>query len=199
LSKKIGIYGGTFDPIHWGHINLALEAKERRGLDEVWWIPVYVSPFKEKTPPKAHFEARLEMCRMALEEIKSFKVLEIEAKNPNLSYTIDTIRFLQMENPEDKFYLILGDEQAKTFHLWKEVEEIVRRVELIVGRRGANSPSDVQGSKELLEALKRGSIVTRILEISSTDVRDRIKKRLYISHLVPSKVVDYISKNLLYS
>lgn len=199
LSKKIGIYGGTFDPIHFGHINLALEAQEKAGLDEVWWIPVYVSPFKEKVPPRAYFVARLEMCALALEKIASFKVLEIEAKNPTLSYTIDTIELLQKENPNDKFYLIMGDEQAATFHLWKEVEKIVDRVELIVGRRKGARPFDLKGSKGVLEALARGSIETRILEISSTEVRERIQKKLYISHLVPSKVVDYISKNLLYS
>ncbi len=197
---KIGIYGGTFDPIHLGHINLALEILEKCGLDEVWFCPAQMSPHKVNTLP-AETEHRLKMLELSLDELPSFKILDIEINRPPPSYTIETLLLLR-EIPlynQHEFFLILGDDAIPGFFQWREPEEIIKLAPLLIGSRLPEAPDvPLEGSPKVVEAIKRGLVRTRIMEVSGTDIRDRIQNGLYIGHLVPAKVVDYIYLNALY-
>lgn len=168
--KTVGFFGGSFDPIHFGHIALAIELMEAHKLDEVLFCPAFCSPFKQDRPPKASAEERLHILKLAL-EIPQFKIstLELDRKGP--SYTIDTLRELKQENVHLR--LLLSDEAASGFKKWKEPEEIAKIAPLCIGKRK--------------------------IEISSTEIRERLKNNLYCGHLVPAKALDYIVRNRVYS
>src|SRR4051794_30672333 len=103
--KHIGIYGGTFDPVHFGHIQLAISLIEQGGLDEIFWIPANTNPLKSDSPASA--DHRLQMLKIALKELPFFKILDIELKREGPSYTIDTLRLLKKEYPDAELRLIL--------------------------------------------------------------------------------------------
>jgi nicotinate-nucleotide adenylyltransferase len=192
MKKKLGLFGGTFDPIHFGHLNLALELLEKEGLDEVLFCPARTSPFKKTHPPLASPEDRLAMVKLAIEGISAFRLSTLELARSGPSYTIDTLRALRA--PDVQLYLLLSSDALEDFHLWKEADEILELSRPLIGARtGFLSPQKIP------EALQKGIISTRALDISSTEVRDRLKKRLYCGHLLPAKVLDYIQKHHLYS
>lgn len=204
MGKLIGIYGGSFDPIHFGHINLAVEMMEAHHLHEVWFCPAAQNPHKQHVA--AAPEHRLNMLRLAIENEPRFRLLEIEAHQPGPSYTFDTLSELdkiQSESPDpNTFALILGTDAAKSFHTWHRPEEIIQLARPLVGRRidvADDTPEYViEGSPGIVEALRRGMTPTRIMEISSIEIRYRLKKMKYCRHLVPGKVLDYIITNRLY-
>jgi nicotinate-nucleotide adenylyltransferase len=170
MKKKIvGFFGGSFDPIHFGHITLAIELMEEHALDEVLFCPAYCSPFKTDKPPVAGPKDRLAMLKLAL-EIPPFKITSWELDREGPSYTIDTIRALQTEGVQ--YRLLLSNEAAKDLKQWKEVEALVRLAPPLIGER--KTP------------------------ISSTQIRERLQKNLYCGHLIPAKVLEYIRKHDLY-
>lgn len=171
-----GFLGGTFDPIHFGHLNLAINLKEKAGLDKIIICPAWVSPFKEGQK-MASPQHRLAMCRLAIEGLKGFEVLDYEIKKAGPSYTIDTIKYLNRP-----LRLLLGDDQLKDFSKWKEADLLKKLAPPLVGTRFQ----------------KEGETTIPIMEISSTDIRQRLKAKEPCVHLVPHKVLDYIFKNDLY-
>ena len=188
--SKVGILGGSFDPIHAGHLNLAISLKEMCQLDEVLFVPASCSPFKEDAPPRASAEHRLKMIQLAIAPIAGFRLIdwEIHAKAP--SYTIDTVRRLS-EDRSLKLYLLLGDDQVARFSFWKEAEELVRMAPPLVGSRaGKEANPPLLGSQ---------TIKIPVFDISSTQVRERLNKKLPCEHLLPASVLDYIRKHQLYS
>ncbi len=185
--KKIGFYGGTFDPIHFGHLFLALQLAEYHRLDKVLICPAFCSPFKKDHSPTASAEHRLEMVRLAVQDISCMEVLSLEAEKQKISYTIDTIRSL----PPARYHLLLSEESAASFMEWKEAEELARLAPPLIGcRKGAPPTSSF---------LKKGFTPTKSMEISSTEIRERLKNKLYCGHLVPAKALDYIERYRLYS
>lgn len=195
LRKTIGFYGGTFDPIHFGHINLAMQLLEIHKLDEVLFCPAYCSPLKTAAPPHANSIHRLEMARLALKDIAHFLLTSYEVDKNNPSYTIDTLRMLKGEGGGDvKFRLLLSEEAALQFDQWKEFQELIRLAPPLIGTRSSHS---LKGS--LAGNLRPGFTATKIFDISSTEIRARLKKGLYCGHLVPAKALEYIQANGLYS
>ncbi len=188
-----GLFGGTFDPIHFGHLNLAIELKEKANLSEVWMVPANVSPFRAQELLVAA-EKRLKMVELAVQEIPGFRVLDLEVKRSGPSYTIDTIKEI-LATGED-IALILGEDALAGFDRWKEHEEIARLVPLLVGSRQSSQRATY--STEVEAAIKKGTIHTSLMEISATVLRQRLKKKLYCGHLIPPKVLDYIYENQLY-
>lgn len=195
----IGIYGGTFDPIHFGHLNLAIQIMEMHKLDEVWFCPVAISPHKLKDPPTPA-QHRLEMVRLALLNIPRCYAIDIEVTREGPSYTIDTLRLLHEQYPDKQFCLILGDDAAPNFIHWHQPEEIIKSTPIFIGRRSP-SPLNLEaltGSPAVHAALLRGVTHTKVFDISSTEIRKRIAAGLYCGHLVPAKVLDYIYGHHLY-
>lgn len=201
-EKKIGIYGGTFDPIHHGHLHAAIEIYEKAQLDEVWFVPASSSPFKndQKVTSYAH---RYQMLQLAIQGIPYFRLCDIENKREGPSYTVDTIREILENNSSqanrDRYFLMIGDDMIKNFHLWHQVEELVSLVPLLIATRLKSNEYDCpQAPPQVREAIKKGLITTPVMEISATDLRKRLKDRLYCGHLIPTKVLDYIYQNQLY-
>lgn len=203
IGKKIGIYGGSFDPVHLGHINLAVEIMEAHKLDEVWFCPALINPHKMEGRARSP-EDRLNMLKLVVEGVPHFRIIDNELRRKGPSYTIDTLHELinaQAGKPDpDHFYLIIGDDAAKSFHRWHLPEEIVKLVPLLIGSRGPSKDlEDIQGSPLIVEAIKKGSTPTRVMDISSTEIRRRLSKKMYCGHLLQGKVLDYILSNQLYS
>ncbi len=182
--KKIGFYGGTFDPIHSGHINLCYSALESKIVDEILVVPNFKSPLKNQQP-QAPFHDRLKMCELAFLGETSIRVLDIESEKS--SFTIDTLRELKKNFKLDQISLMMGSDQLENFHLWKEYDQIIRQFNPIVLSRGNSFK---------IEGLYYQKIP--LMEISSTQIRQRIKNNQRIDFLVPSKVVDYIYFHHLY-
>jgi nicotinate-nucleotide adenylyltransferase len=202
--KKIGIYGGTFDPIHVGHLNLAFELMEKGGLDEVWFIPAQISPHKTHQPPTS-FVHRLAMLEQVMKDIPPFKVKGMEGQRPPPSYTLHTLQnFILDEKQQEasnQFYLLLGEDSVPGFFRWYQPEEIVKLVSLLIGSRTGRWQIEENQSFDLTvrEAIQKGFIQTRIIDISGTELRERLIKNLYCGHLIPAKALDYIHQNQLYT
>lgn len=209
-SSSIGIYGGTFDPIHFGHLNLAIELMEKNHLDEVWFLPARRNPHKGERVLAAS-EHSLRMVEIAISPIPQFSVLKHELLRPDPSYTIDTIEELlaaQRESlqPPVQFHLLLGADALERFPFWHRVLDLVRLVPLLIGERvgsdgGALFPKNLEDSSEgleIIQAIQRGRQTTRCFDISSTEIRSRIAQGRYCGHLVPEKVLDYIHAHGLY-
>jgi len=192
MKKKVGLYGGTFDPVHYGHLNLVLEIQEAWGFDEMWLVPTGINPFKINQTIASAVD-RLEMTRLAAQDFPELLVLDLEVKREGVSYAIDTLHEIIPAYPDHEFAIVIGDDAARGFSRWKDVEEVIDLVPIYVGRRSC------QKIIFELELLKQGYTETRILEISSTDIRDRLKRGLNCRHLLPPKVMDYITKTHLYS
>lgn len=192
--KKVGFFGGTFDPVHFGHINLALQLLELAGLDEVLFCPAARSPFKDQSPTVSAKD-RMAMTQLAIQDIPVFKISALEIERPGPSYTIDTLRLLKKEDID--LYLLLSEDALESFHLWKEFEKIVKIARPLIGSRGNMRPNIAPSPVH--DILEEGLITTRRFEISSTEIREKLKKGLYCGHLIPAKVLSYIKKNNLYS
>ncbi|MFN0065209.1 MAG: nicotinate (nicotinamide) nucleotide adenylyltransferase [Chlamydiales bacterium] len=196
LSKRsieVGIFGGTFDPVHFGHINIALELKERCQIDEVLIIPTSCSPFRMGESLVAP-EHRLQMVRLAFEKIPGFSVLEIEIKKNPPNYTIDTVRDI-LSHETRNCALMLADDTLQHLPQWKEYKNLLSLLPIVVGRRNTVEPFLPQDIKEKIE---KTTFSTSVMEISGTKIRERMRKKLYCGHLVPAKVLDYIYENQLY-
>lgn len=189
--NAIGIYGGTFDPIHLGHLITAQFVKELRGLEKIIFVPAYISPFKEeiKTTEPEH---RLEMIRLSIDKKYYFEVSDFELKNKNLSYTIDTVRFFKKKY--DQIELIIGLDNLFKFHKWKEPDEILKLARLIVMKR--RTEEKPKSENEFYN--KAVFIDTPLIEINSTEIRERITDNLPIDFLVTPEVKQYIKKFKLY-
>lgn len=203
-TRAIGILGGSFDPIHLGHLSLALEVLEKHKLDEVWLCPASKNPLKSQNTLVSD-EDRLEMVRLAIRGIPGLKCKEIELQRPPPSYTIDTLEAFYQESIEQnkptKFYLILGEDSAETFFDWKQPEDILKLATIIVGQRNINKKVNI--AKELNCGNENCSMnykisLTRYIEISSTEIRARIQAGLHVEHLLPWPVWKYIKRKKLY-
>lgn len=201
--KKIGLFGGTFDPIHNGHLNLAFEIMEKRRLDEIWFIPNQINPFKTKTPPTS-LKDRMNMIQRAIQNIPQFFLKDFESFLPTPSYTIDTIKWIIARDQGDQdnkkaYYLLLGEDSIFDFHKWHLSEEIVALVPLLIASRSGKIPFCLDHlSPVIQQAVRKGITVTQMLDISSSLIRHRLKHSLYCQHLIDPQVFDYIQENHLY-
>ncbi len=203
MSKKIGFFGGSFDPIHLGHLNLAIEIAEKHKLDEVYFCPTSQSPFKKARPPIATKEDRRAMVTGAISPLPQFTLLDFEIQKSMPSYTIDTIRALialdEQQKKKKNYFLLLGEDALEQFHLWREVDELVKLATPLIGSRDKKSlikPKNLTAA--LSSCVEKGITPIPIMEISSTEIRDRLQKGLYCGHLLPAKVWDYIQQHQLY-
>jgi nicotinate-nucleotide adenylyltransferase len=194
---KIGIFGGTFDPIHYGHLRVAETAREALGLDRVLFIPLG-EPVHRTAAPHAVAEDRYAMCLAATLENPSFDVSRIEVDRPGGSYSVETLRILREERPGDEFVLIIGADEAAIFPTWREPCAILEMARLAVVTRPGTDAAALE--RELPEWVWRKMEVLPPLyvDISATDVRRRIAEGSSVRYRVPPGVAAYIAKHDLY-
>jgi len=189
--SKVGIFGGTFDPIHMGHLITAQSVKELRNLEKIIFIPAFISPHKSDAKTSSPSD-RLNMIKLAVEGIPFFDYSDIDVKKGGVSYSIDTLRELKKQYTELEF--IIGYDNIFTFHTWKEPDEILKMAKIIVLKRRSSHPPEFE-DKYYHQAI---FVETRGIEISATDIRERVKNGLPINFLVPPDVMEYIYKQKLY-
>jgi len=188
----IGILGGTFDPIHNGHLITARAVLEARNLEKIIFIPCSISPHKQEVQTAGNYD-RLNMVKVAVENSDSFVVSDYELMRGGVSYSIDTINHFQKEY--NQIELIIGYDNLKNFDTWKNYQKILNIVNLVVMKRSHDN-SKVENK----EVLKKAIIVdTPYLDICSSNIRNRIKGGFAIDNLVPDKVKQYIFDNSIYS
>ena len=188
MLKKIGIFGGTFNPVHTGHLILAQDALERFGLDRVLFIPCAHPPHKKPNclAPASH---RLGMLKAALKDDSRFAISDMEIKRGGVSYSIDTLRELRRMFPTSVLYFIVGADSLNELRSWRKVGELQKLcIFIAMGRPGYA----VRGSSKVM--LFKGHLV----DISSSEIRKRIAEGRRIRHLVPKAVERYINSRRLY-
>ena len=201
--KKIGFFGGTFDPPHFGHLNLAIQLQEIWGLDEVLFCPTFVSPFKMSNMPHAGPTARKKMVELAIASIPNMRLCDIELAKGSACYTIDTIKELYKSAKEMgekiQIHLLLGEDHLNTLEKWKEIDELLEIAPPLIGTRRDRAPGAFAPLSESIEILvKKGLVTIPSMDISSTVLRERLRLRLFCGHLIPESVLDYIYSNKLY-
>ncbi len=200
IKKKIGYLGGTFDPIHFGHLNLALEALEKAHFDEIWFCPTLLSPHKKETPP-IEIIHRLKMVELATEEIPQFKVIENETQGELPPFTYETLLSLKNDpqNQDKTFTLLLSEDLIAGLEKWHKIDRLLDESPILIGHRtGFKPPKENDLNQEVLSRVQNKKLSIRTLEISSSNLRTRLKNKLYCAHLLPRKVLDYICQNELY-
>ena len=187
MKKNIGLFFGTFNPIHIGHLAIANHFAEFTKLDEIWLVVTPQSPFKKKKSLLDNYQ-RLEMVYKACEEYPKLKPSNIEFNLPQPNYTINTLVHLEEKYPQDQFALIMGEDNLKSFHKWKNHEAIIDRVELYVYPRISVEEND----EKKLKNPKIHFVEAPKMEISSTFIRKAIKEGKNVRHLLPKAVWEYI-------
>lgn len=190
---NLGILGGTFNPPHTGHLLLAECARVECALDAVLFIPAYLSPFK-KEQPAVGAEIRAEMVELAVSDNRHFQVSLSEVRRRDVSYTVDTLRELREQRPQDSLVLILGADAFKDFPLWMHPEQVVQLARIAVAIR--------PGFALDLDAHPFGQYATPfpmpLIDISASVVRARVRAGKSIQYLVPWTVLTFIEANGLY-
>ena len=192
---RIGLFGGTFDPPHRGHIAVAADVADALDLDQLLWIPAGQPPHKPSVST-APLVLRLEMTNAVIGVDSRFKMSRIEAERIGPSYTVETACALKDRCSEAKLFLIIGTDQFRQLHLWKDPERLLSLVELVVmdrgGQQGAEHVPNVPGAENA------HFVPVRKIDISSTDVRVAVNDGQNVSTLIPAAVEEIILREGLY-
>jgi nicotinate-nucleotide adenylyltransferase len=212
---KIGLFGGTFDPIHWGHLRSAEEVSETFGLDRVFFVPASIPPHKRGQTTTA-VKDRLKMVRLAVAKNRRFAVSTVEISRPGISYSIDTIRhFGRKLRKGDALYFIIGLDAFREIGTWKDFADLFSLCNFIVtSRPGSKDPNPLRGTGVAVKKLfcydpnercyrhRSGSRLLFIeltdIAISASEIRNLVKQGRSIRYLVPSSVENYIKNTGLY-
>lgn len=190
---KIGLYFGTFNPIHVGHLIIANHLAEHSDLDQIWMMVTPHNPLKEKSSLLNDFQ-RLHLVHLATEDYPKIKPSDFEFNIAQPNYTVNTLAHLQDKYPKNEFSLIMGEDNLKNFHKWKNYDAILENHEIYVYPRISSDIENFQFKNNP----KIHIINAPIVEISSTFIRENIKNGKNIQPLMPNKVWDYIDKSGFY-
>jgi len=183
--KKIGIYGGSFDPIHHGHLILAREARETLNLEKVILVPAAVSPLKARSAA-ASADMRLKMLHSAIEGEEGFAIDDCELRRRPPSWTIDTVLEIRKRETDSEVYLLIGEDNVATLDRWQRFDELKKMVRFVVlDRTGSETQRNYQ-------------VVRRKIDISATEIRKRVAHGQSIRYLVPPAVEEIIQREKLY-
>ena len=200
-KKKIGIMGGTFNPIHNGHLILGQTAYEQFDLDEVLFMP-NKKPYYKKLSKNITDDQRCDMVKLAIADNDAFTFSDIEVTREGNTYTIDTLRILTEQNPDCEYYFIMGADSLFHFDSWKEPEEITKLAVLLVATRETMATLDIESQIEYLQSEYENAriecLFSSSLEISSSQLRKRCRDGKSIRYLVPDSVASYIKAHELY-
>ncbi|HCU13350.1 MAG TPA: nicotinate (nicotinamide) nucleotide adenylyltransferase [Gemmatimonadetes bacterium] len=190
---RIGVFGGTFDPPHVGHLLMATDAREALKLDRLIFVPAGAQPFKVDTPPVASALDRLEMVRLAVADDANYVVDDAEINRKGLSFTVDTLEHLSERNPAAQLFLLLGEDVLASFEQWRNPARIRELATLAVVRRTAASGS-------LVDPIAAGvlTVSARRVDVSSTEIRERRRAGKSIKGFVPESVERFIDVRGLY-
>ncbi len=192
---KVGLMGGTFDPVHIGHLIAAQSVCERLELDEVWFMPTNVPPHKEQAPG-ASPRQRLEMVELAVEGHPHFRASDMELRKGGVSYSIETVTMLRAQHPGYRFTYIIGADMVRYLPKWYKIGELVR----LVTFAGLQRPGYETGYEGLPEAIRQAVKLVPMpqVELSSTLIRLRRASGRPVRYMVPDRVNHYIEVNRLY-
>ncbi|MDU2383499.1 MAG: nicotinate-nucleotide adenylyltransferase [Finegoldia magna] len=195
---KVGIMGGTFDPIHIGHLILAMEAINYKNLDEVWFIPTGNPNFKQDknvTDKKKRFE----MVKIATQDNDKFKVCDYEINKNGVTYSWETMKYLR-ENYDYDFYFIMGEDSLMSVETWENAEDFLKNTKILacIRRQEEMSKLDVKINDLKSKGYFVEKIPTSFIDISSTKIREKVQLNQDFRYFVPNQVFEYIVRNKLY-
>lgn len=190
---KIGLYFGTFNPIHIGHLIIANHMAEHSDLDQIWLVVTPHNPHKQKNTLLDDYH-RLHMVHLATEDFPKIKPSDIEFKLPQPNYTINTLVHLQEKHPDYEFSLIMGEDNLNSLHKWKNYEAILQHHHIYVYPRLHSGEINTQFDNHT----KIHKINAPVVELSSTFIRENIKNNKNIVPMLPHKVWEYVEHNLFY-
>ena len=193
-------FGGSFDPVHIGHLILARDVREYFGYERVIFIPAYISPFKVRKGHRAPAGDRVEMLKLALKGVPYFDIETYEVEKGGVSYTLHTVAYLRAKYGLEKVHWLMGDDTFLQFHKWYRWEELLNYLTPVVVLRNSTPEMVLEYAKSTL-GLERGKLrlyTGRRLEISSTEIRNRVREGKDIRYMVPEEVEAYIKEKGLY-
>ncbi|MDZ7816922.1 MAG: nicotinate-nucleotide adenylyltransferase [Planctomycetota bacterium] len=198
---RIGILGGTFDPVHYGHLHIAKKALQGSPVQRVLLMPSGNPPHKpvDRITPAHH---RLEMCRIAADEFDDIEVSEVEINREDPCYSLDTVKLLQSKTRGVQYYYIIGADSLADLPNWYLSDQLVQTVKFIILKRPGVDIEDAIESltfpRDKKESLRKGIVEARQLDISSTEIRKRIRQGEPVHDMVPEPVLNYINTHRLY-
>ena len=195
---RLGIFGGSFDPVHLGHLELARCCQRQAALDEVWFTPAATQPLKQHGP-RAGGDDRCAMLRLAMAERDDWRLCEVELERGGLSYTADTLRTVATMQPEAKLFFLMGADSLGLLPTWKEPEVISRLATPLVVRRAGEPEPDFTVLEPFVDAARIEQIQKLQIEmpempISSSAIRRQIAEGKDVAHLLPERVASYIAE-----
>jgi nicotinate-nucleotide adenylyltransferase len=200
--RRLGIFGGSFNPVHYGHLLLAETCREQARLDEVWFVPNALSPLKQDQPPAAA-KHRVEMLHLAIGGHESFRLSTTELDRGGISYTVDTLAEIAAQQPASELYFLMGGDSLVDLPKWRDPQRICElALPLVVRRHGSPEPRyDVFASlltAERLELVRQMTVDMPIIELSASDLRRRAAAGLSLRYRTPRAVEKYIDTHRLY-
>jgi nicotinate-nucleotide adenylyltransferase len=201
-TMRLGIFGGSFDPVHLGHLILAETCREEAQLDQVWFVPAATPPHKSQAflAPSA---ARLEMLKLAIGGHPHFVLSTLELDRGGVSYTVDTLTRIHQQHPEAKLYFLMGADSLVDLPGWREPRRICQLAIPLVVRRSGSPPPDLEGLRAYVDPprwaeIEASQVEAPLIQLSSTDLRRRIRERKSIRFRTPRAVEQYILAQQLY-
>lgn len=192
-SQRLGVFGGTFDPVHFGHILVADEARRRLRLNAVLFIPAFQPPHRRT--PEASYQDRVKMLQLALQDWPGLIPCPLEHERPGPSYTIDTLKELHRRLAPGRLVLLVGRDQYAEIHRWHQPEEVARLALIVVMSR-PGTPVPALFSAHRANRVRFIEVVP--VSITATSVRRQLKQRRPVRYLCPPAVIDYCTRNNLY-
>ncbi len=199
---RVGIFGGTFDPVHTGHLLLAEQSREQGRLDEVWFVPAAHPPHKDE-PTLTRFEQRVEMLALAIAGNAAFRIDELEKERPGPSYTVDTLAELHRRHATHEFFLLIGSDTLNDLPHWYQPARVLELAGLLVMTRPGSAVSTAEELRARLRLpeqapLQLEKVQTPQIDISSRDLRRRAAAGCSLRYFLPRAVECYIQERQLY-
>jgi nicotinate-nucleotide adenylyltransferase len=195
--SKVGLYFGSFNPIHIGHIAIAGYMNQYAGLDQIWFVVSPHNPLKKKETLLADHQ-RLHMVNLAIGNNDRLKASDIEFKLPVPSYTIDTLTYLNEKYPTNKFVLVMGEDNLNTLHKWKNINELICKAAIYVYPRAGSGKAASHLPEQILSKADVHYVNAPVMDISGTFIREGIKNGKDMSYFVPPAVWTYIKEMHFY-
>lgn len=199
---KIGIFGGTFDPIHNGHLMLGKEAFQQFDLDEVWFMPNGNPPHKQSQNIRLDVNERLQMVAIAIADYPMFHLCEYEAIRQDISYSFETMEYFRQIYPSDEFNFIIGADSLFSIESWSHPERLFLTCTVLASYRDdIDTPEEMNVQIEYLKKKYDAHIkllISPLMDISSSEIRNRVKAQSEIHDMVPEKIETYIQSHALY-